>query len=175
MRSFSLIAVFAGALGFVSGCEKPPTTTVAPAAAVSNQVASQAQPKLPTVKLWLGAEELNTEVARTLPQLQTGMMFRESMDEKEGMLFLLPFPQRASFYMRNTLIPLTCAYINAEGEILEIHDMKPKDETPILSATERILFVLETRQGWFERHKIGVGTEVRTERGSLKETFYRSR
>jgi len=176
MRSISVLAIVAGALWFGAGCDKPSTTTTAaPPPTNAVPVAGHAQPKLPTVKLWLGAEEMVAEVARTLPQIQTGMMFRESMGENEGMLFLLPAPQRASFYMRNTLIPLSCAYIDAEGEILEIHDMKPRDETPILAASDRILFVLETRQGWFERHQIGVGTNVRTELGSLKDTFYRKR
>lgn len=175
MRSYPVLAVFVGALWIGAGCDKPSTITAAPPPATTNHVAGKAQPKLPTLKLWLGAEELTTEVARSVPQLQAGMMFRETMDEREGMLFILPFPQRASFFMKNTLIPLSCAYLDAEGEILEIYDMKPRDETPILSNSPRILYVLETRQGWFERHKIGVGTVIRTEHGSLKETFFRSR
>jgi uncharacterized membrane protein (UPF0127 family) len=76
-------------------------------------------------------------------------------------------PGQASFYMKNTVIPLSCAYINGEGIILEVHDMKPKDERPILSATSNIQFVLEVNQGWFETNHIGPATLVRTEKGAL--------
>jgi uncharacterized membrane protein (UPF0127 family) len=96
------------------------------------------------------------------------MMFRTNMATNEAMLFLLPAPQQASFYMRNTLIPLSCAYMDEEGAILEIHDMKPKDETPILSASSNIQFVLEVNQGWFEKKHIGPGALVRTEKGTLR-------
>ena len=59
------------------------------------------------------------------------MMFRKEMNENEAMLFVFAQPFHASFYMRNTIIPLSCAYLDTEGEILEIHDLKPMDETPI--------------------------------------------
>ena len=136
-------------------------------------IPTKAQPKLRTIKLWLGSEELITEVAAVEKEIITGMMFRTEMAENEGMLFVLPGPQRASFWMKNTLIPLSCAYIDPEGNILEIHDMKPKDETPIPAASTRILYVLEVKQGWFQRHNIKVGTQVRTERGTLAEVFVR--
>jgi uncharacterized membrane protein (UPF0127 family) len=74
--------------------------------------------------------------------------------------------------MRNTLIPLSCAYIDTEGQILEIHDLKPRDETPVEAASANVRYVLETKQGWFDRNKIGVGTLVRAEAGSLTETFF---
>jgi uncharacterized protein len=99
------------------------------------------------------------------------MMFRTNMAPSEAMLFLLPVPQQASFYMRNTLIPLSCAYISSEGVILEIHDMKPKDERPILSGASNIQFVLEVNQGWFEKNRIGLGTLVRTDKGALRALF----
>jgi len=91
------------------------------------------------------------------------------------MLFRLPVPQRASFYMKNTVVPLSCAYIDAEGTILEIHDLQPLNETPVPSATENIQYVLETAQGWFERNNIGVGTVIRTAEGPLAEVFVRTR
>jgi hypothetical protein len=126
-----------------------------------------AQARLPTVKLWLGSQELVAKIARAPQELATGMMFRTNMAPNEAMLFLLPVPGQASFYMKNTVIPLSCAYINGEGIILEVHDMKPKDERPILSATSNIQFVLEVNQGWFEKNHIGPATLVRTEKGAL--------
>ncbi|MEK7677444.1 MAG: DUF192 domain-containing protein [Verrucomicrobiota bacterium] len=152
------------------GCDNFEKAPAAPPA--QNQpVSGQPQPKLQTVKLWLGPQEMMAEVARTPSQIQKGMMFRKEMAEHEGMLFVFPQPRRASFWMKNTLIPLSCAYIDAEGIILEIRDMKPLDETPIVAASDQVSYVLETKQGWFERNKVGVGAVVRTERGSLAKSF----
>jgi len=130
-------------------------------------------PKLPTVKLWLGKHEIATEIAASQRELATGMMHRDAIGEDEGMLFILPVPQRASFYMRNTKVPLSCAYTDAEGAILEIHDLQPYNEQPVFAKSSNIQFVLETKQGWFERHGIAIGTVIRTEYGSLRETFFR--
>jgi uncharacterized membrane protein (UPF0127 family) len=123
------------------------------------------------VKLYLGFGELVAEVARRPAEIMTGMMWRTNMGSNEAMLFLLPVPQQATFYMRNTLIPLSCAYIDNDGVILELHDMKPRDETSILSATANVRFVLEVNRGWFETNHIGPGTLIRTEKGELSGLF----
>lgn len=178
MRSFRIVLCgWALGLAFCGvGCGKPPTTTAtATPSAATNQVGGAPQPKLPTVKLWLGAKEIIAEMATTDAQRMAGMMFRTQMGEDEGMLFAFPRPHRTGFWMKNTLIPLSCAYLDSEGEILEIHDMVPKNETPIVAGSDRIVFVLETNKGWFERNKIGVGTVVRTEHGALKDSFVRQR
>ena len=130
------------------------------------------QLRLPTIKLWLGSQELVAEVARSQTEVATGMMFRKEMNENEAMLFVFGQPYQASFYMRNTIIPLSCAYIDTEGEILEIHELKPLDEKPVEAASAKVRYVLETKQGWFDRNKIGIGTLVRAEAGSLAETFF---
>lgn len=179
-RLLFLVALLGIGCGSADGPDKSATAT-APSAPSSGAATNPAglviptkgQPKLRTIKLWLGAEELITEVAAAEKEIITGMMFRTEMAENEAMLFVLPGPQRASFWMKNTLIPLSCAYIDPEGTILEIHDMKPKDETPIPASSTRILYVLEVNQGWFQRHNIKVGTQVRTERGTLAEVFVR--
>ena len=174
-RCVHLLAIGA-ILGF-AGCENhqgaPPLATVsnnAPAFAVT-----RAQPKLRTMKLWLGPHEIEAELALTAPEVITGMMFRKDISEKEGMLFVFRDEDKRSFWMKNVPIPLTCAYIDGEGTIVEIHGMKPLDESPILSKSDKIQYVLEMKHGWFERNKIGVGTVMRTERGSLRETFFRRR
>lgn len=125
------------------------------------------------MKLWLGAQEMVTEVASTLTEISTGMMFRKEMAENEAMIFVFGAPHRAAFYMRNTSLPLSCAYIDSEGVVLEIHDLKPLDETPITAGSENVRYVLETKQGWFERNKVAVGTVIRSESGALNETFFR--
>lgn len=130
------------------------------------------QPKLRTIKLFMGTVEVVAEQALSNDQIARGMMFRKEMGEMEGMLFVFSAPHRTSFWMRNTLLPLTCAYIDPEGVILEIRDMRPLDETPLLASSDRIQYVLEMNQGWFERHKITTNMLIRTERGSLRETYF---
>jgi uncharacterized membrane protein (UPF0127 family) len=131
-----------------------------------------AQPKLPTTKLWLGSQELVAELAQTSSQIASGLMFRTNLGPNEAMLFVFATPWRASFYMKNTLIPLSCAYIDSKGVILETHDMKPLDETTIYAASTNIQFVLEVRQGWFKTNQIGEGTLVRTENGPLQSLLH---
>lgn len=137
----------------------------------TNFFSDRALPKLPSLELWIGKHKLEAELAITQRELATGMMYRKSIGENEGMLFRMPFPQRAAFYMKNTEVPLSCAYIDADGVILEIHDLQPRNEQPVPSATDNIAYVLETKQGWFARNQIGMGTVVRTAHGSLAEVF----
>jgi uncharacterized membrane protein (UPF0127 family) len=160
------------------GLDEARTTDRNPSGAMPTNLlvySDQALPKLPSLKLWVGKQVIEAEVAVKARELATGMMYRTNIAENEGMLFRLPFPQRASFYMRNTVVPLSCAYIDAEGMILEIHDLQPRNEKPVPSATDNIQYVLETAQGWFERNNIGIGTVIRTEHGSLAEVFSGSR
>jgi uncharacterized membrane protein (UPF0127 family) len=132
----------------------------------------EAQTNLPTISVRVGAEELIAEIARKPVEIATGMMFRTNMLENEAMLFVFTEPDQQSFYMRNCVVPLSAAYINPKGEILQIAELHPGDEMGVLSYSEDIQFVLEVRQGWFKRHNIGVGAVVRTEKGSLRETFF---
>ncbi len=151
------------------GCDK----SSAPGA--SNEPAlnlpTHAQPKLETMKLWLGAEQLEAELALTAAQQQTGMMFRTNISEQGGMLFVFQVPDRASFWMKNCPLPLSAAYIDPDGVILEIHDLQPENTNTVVADTARIQFVLETSQGWFARHNVSTGAVVRTERGGLAEAF----
>lgn len=155
-------------------CPKPATAPKG-AAATDPAESGQPQPTLPTIKLWLGAHELATEIARTPIEHQTGMMWRTNMAEMEGMIFIFDGPDRRSFWMRNTLVPLDIAYIAPDGTLLEVHAAQPKNETPLPSDSDRVQFVLETRQGWFQRNHVKPGMQIRTEKGSLQETFIRGR
>jgi uncharacterized membrane protein (UPF0127 family) len=132
-----------------------------------------AQPKLPTVKVWLGSEEMIAEIARTPVQIATGMMFRTNMAESEAMLFVFTGPAPKNFYMRNCTVPLSAAYIEPDGTIAEIVDLQPGDERGVQSRTSNLQFVLEVPQGWFQRHNVSTGAVLRTERGSLLQTFFR--
>jgi uncharacterized protein len=169
MRLFPVLA----ALILLMGCRDGQSLELSPGPARTQaEPKGQPQPKLPTINLWIGPLEMTAEQALTRDQIVRGMMFRTEMGENEGMLFVFPNPHRASFWMRNTLIPLSCAYISPEGVILEIKDMKPLDETPLTAASDQVQYVLETPLGWFERNKITPGVTIRTERGSLAETYF---
>ncbi|MST00806.1 MAG: hypothetical protein EXS29_05800, partial [Pedosphaera sp.] len=80
-----------------------------------------------------------------------------------------------AFWMKNTLVPLTAAYIGSDGVVLELHDLKPLDKTPATAASDKVRYVLEVPEGWSVRHKLGVGALIRTERGSLEEAFFGTR
>src|SRR5688572_12873430 len=169
------------ALGFLigSGCgsaDRPDAKATAPnppkAAPSTNAAAAcptEAQPKLRTIKLWVGAEELITEIAATQKEIIAGMMHRKSMEENEAMLFVFPYPHQTSFWMKNTLVPLSCAYIDPDGVILEIYDLQPHNTNSVKAASKNVQYVLETSQGWFQRHNIGTGTLVRTDKGDLRK------
>lgn len=131
----------------------------------------QAQPQLQTIKIYLGPKELNTELALTDQQRMAGMMFRTNIAETEGMLFVFPYPHQTGFWMKNVTVPLSAAYIDSQGAILEIHDLEPGNTNPVVAGSDRIQYVLETAQGWFPRNGVNTGAVIRTDRGSLAETF----
>jgi hypothetical protein len=175
MKCFALITfILAGAF---AGCQKesPPPVAAPPTQPAQPVYPTKAQPKLQTIRLWLGAEELVTELALTPEQEQTGLMFRTNMAENAGMLFIFPRPIQASFWMKNCSLPLSAAYIDPEGNIVEVNDLKPQDTNAVVAASDDVQYVLEVNQGWFARHHIGPGVLVRTEFGSLPESFSRRR
>ena len=168
------VLLLACVCALLTACQKPSASPGAGASADPTE-SGQPQPKLPTLKLWLGAHELVTEIARTPTEHQVGMMWRTNMAEMEGMIFIFDDVGRRSFWMRNTLVPLDIAYLAADGTLLEVHAAQPKNETPLPSDSDRVQFVLETRQGWFQRNNVKPGMLIRTEKGSLQETFFRRR
>jgi uncharacterized membrane protein (UPF0127 family) len=158
------------AVTLLGGCGEPPAP--APNAASALWEPTEAQPRLPTLKLWVGTAEITAELATQPKEIMTGMMFRTNIVENEGMLFVLGQPQKASFWMKNCPKPLSCAYIDPQGLILEIRDMEPNNTNSIVAHSDNVLFVLETARGWFERHGVHTNMALQTERGSLLKTFY---
>lgn len=122
--------------------------------------ADEAQPKLPTISLTIAGKALVTEVADEDPEREKGMMFRPKMADGEAMLFIFDAPQSAAFWMKNTLVPLSVAYVNAAGMILEIYDLQPKDERPVKSQFATIAYAIEVPQGWFAKNRILPGSRV---------------
>jgi hypothetical protein len=156
----------------LAGCKKTETAAAPPP---ENWQPTQAQPKLPTMKLYLGAETLDAELAMTEREEQTGMMFRTNIQDTDSMIFVLPYQMRASFWMKNCPESISAAYISPDGVIQEIHHLEKNDTNAVLAATDNIQFVLETSDGWFARHNVNTGMVIRTEKGSLAETFLQNR
>jgi uncharacterized protein len=115
---------------------------------------------LPMRTLTIGEQKLTVEVASTADTRATGLMNRFSLRQDHGMLFVFEAPQPLAFYMRNTYIPLSIAFLDAQGRILNIEDMQPKDETTHWSKG-LALYAIEMRQGWFVAKGIGVGDVVK--------------
>jgi uncharacterized membrane protein (UPF0127 family) len=89
-----------------------------------------------------------------------GMMYRKEADEGWGMLFVFARPAPLSFWMRNTFVPLSIAYLSEQGEILNIEAMRPLDETTRHPSRGKALYAIEVRQGWFRKHGIRAGQRV---------------
>jgi uncharacterized membrane protein (UPF0127 family) len=100
------------------------------------------------------------EIADTDALRATGLMNRYSLGENEGMLFIFEENDMRSFWMRNTYIPLSIAYIGKNMVINEIYDMKPLDTSIIYYSKKPAMYALEMRQGWFRRNKIAVGCKI---------------
>lgn len=116
--------------------------------------------KLHVIKI--DQKELKVEVADSPQEWAKGLMHRKSLPENRGMLFVFPQARRASFWMQNTYVPLSIAFMDREGEILEIYDMQPLDRTPLMSFSSDVWFALEVNQGWFEKNNIRPGDQVET-------------
>ena len=118
------------------------------------------QPKLPTVDIQAGMHIIKAEVAVTPTEQAVGMMFRREMPGNEGMLFVNEDSGRRCFWMRNTLVPLTIAFIADDGTIVNLADMQPLSEDSHCSL-KPVRFALEMRQGWFAKRGIRAGFRLR--------------
>ena len=156
-------------------CSKSETPAAPAALTLDDILPKHAQPKLPTMKIYLGAETFDAELALTSDEEMTGMMFRTNIQETDAMLFVLPQPQRANFWMKNCPESISAAYITADGVIQEIHHLEKNDTNGVVAARDDIQFVLETKEGWFARHQIAPGAMITSEKGSLAETFLQRR
>jgi uncharacterized protein len=111
---------------------------------------------------------VEVEIADTPEERQTGLMGRSALPEDAGMLFVFDQEQLLSFWMKDTLIPLSIAYIDVEGRIVDIQDMQPLDETSHVSV-EPAQYALEVNQGFFEEREVTVGdmVELPVDQGSV--------
>ncbi|WP_273843530.1 DUF192 domain-containing protein [Rubrobacter calidifluminis] len=102
---------------------------------------------------------VKAEIADTGPEREKGLMYRTSMPENHGMLFVFDHPAVLRFWMKNTLIPLSVAFIDSKGRIVDIQSMEPRTET-VHSSKKPARYALEMNQGFFRKHHIEVGDRV---------------
>jgi uncharacterized protein len=133
--------------------------SLAIAAAVLPAFAQEAQMNLPRVKLSAGMYQIDAQVASTPEQREVGLMFRKEMPQHEGMLFVFERPSVQCFWMMNTLLPLTAAFVADDGTIVTLADMKPLT-TDSHCSEKPVRFVLETNQGWFVKKGIRPGDKL---------------
>jgi uncharacterized membrane protein (UPF0127 family) len=129
------------------------------ASCVFPTAAQEPQTDLPRVKLSAGMHLIDAQVAQTPGQREIGLMFREQMPQNEGMLFVFERPSEQCFWMRNTLLPLTAAFIANDGTVVNLEDMKPKTLDSHCSV-KPVRFVLEMNQSWFARKGIKAGFKL---------------
>jgi uncharacterized membrane protein (UPF0127 family) len=122
-------------------------------------VAAARGAELSTIPLVIGTHRLIAEVAATPKHRATGLMHRFSLRPDHGMLFVFEQPDRQGFWMKNTFIPLSIAFIGDDGRIVNIEDMSPQAETTHWSR-EPVRYALEMRKGWFGERGIRPGDRV---------------
>ncbi len=132
---------------------------VALAAAMLPAVAQEAQTQLPRVRLSAGMHQIDAQVAQTPEQRSIGLMFRKQMPQHEGMLFVFDQPSKQCFWMKNTLLPLTAAFIDEDGTVVNLENMKPQT-TDEHCSDKPVRYVLEMNQGWFAKKGITPGMKL---------------
>jgi hypothetical protein len=122
--------------------------------------AASAQAQLPVVELGAGMHRIRAELADTFATRVRGLMYRESLAPNAGMLFVFDDASHQCMWMKNTLIPLSVAFIDGSGAIVNIADMRPHDESSHC-ARQPVRFALEMEQGWFAKRGIKPGAKLR--------------
>ena len=122
--------------------------------------AQQPQLNLARVQLQTGMHLIQAQVARTPEERAVGLMWRREMAPNEGMLFIFEQPQIQCFWMKNTYLPLTAAFVADDGTVVNLVDMQPLTTESHCSA-QPVRFVLEMHQGWFARRGIAAGARLR--------------
>ena len=114
---------------------------------------------LPRVELTAGMHRIDAQVAQSPQERQIGLMHRKEMPPHEGMLFIFEQPATQCFWMKNTLLPLTAAFVADDGTIVNLADMKPQALDSHCS-TQPVRYVLEMNQGWFAKRSIKAGEKL---------------
>ncbi len=127
----------------------------------SGHAIAQSAPQLdlPREQLSASLHRIDAQVAATVTERQVGLMMRAEMPQHEGMLFVFDEPSVQCFWMKNTLLPLTAAFVDDHGRIVNLVDMQPQTTESHCSA-EPVRYVLEMNQGWFAQRHIAAGARL---------------
>lgn len=128
-------------------------------ASVTGHAQDAPQMNLERVQLSAGMHRMDVQVAATPDQRQTGLMFRKDMPQHDGMVFVFEQVTQQCFWMKNTLLPLSAAFIDDDGTIVNIKDMAPQTLDSHCSA-KPVRYVLEMNRGWFAKKGIKAGTRL---------------
>lgn len=112
------------------------------------------------IALQVGRHSVHAEIADTPDSRTAGLMQRDHLCANCGMLFVFPSPGRYTFWMKNTVLPLSIAFISADGKILNIAEMHPNDASELHGPDGDVLYSLEMNKGWFAKHGIRAGDRV---------------
>ncbi len=158
-----LVTVLALLVLVLAGCGAPEEESEAPETTDGETPSGPIGEDVPTSELSTvaidtsgGEVEVSVEIADTPSERQRGLMERTELAEDRGMFFVFEEEQELSFWMRNTLVPLSIAYVDSDGRIVDIQDMEPLDESGYPSA-EPAQYALEVNQGFFEERGVEVG------------------
>lgn len=108
-------------------------------------------------ELTIDKKTVQVQLAVTRAEMSKGLMERKELQPNEGMLFVYRRPIQASFWMKNTPLPLDIGFFNPEGILLEVYRLFPYDETSVPSRSDQVQFALEMNQGWFSKNKVRRG------------------
>lgn len=108
----------------------------------------------------IGEKTLQLQLALTPSEQQKGLMFRKKLSKDHGMLFLSERPRKQGFWMKNTSLPLDIGYLDASGQLIEIHKLFPFDETAVASRSDQILIAIETNRDWYANNGIHPGAQL---------------
>ncbi|MFA5031776.1 MAG: DUF192 domain-containing protein [bacterium] len=112
-------------------------------------------------KIKMGNADLQVEIVNTPSTMARGLMYRKKMPENKGMLFVFKEPDYHSFWMKNTYIPLSIAFVTESKKIVQIEDMAPLDTVSFHISIIPVKYAIEVNQGWFRRHNVKVGDRVK--------------
>ncbi len=140
---------------------------------------ARSEPKVPSAPktaadyftIKVDAHPVRMQLAILRAEMERGLMERREMSHDDGMLFIYLRPQRMSFWMRNTHLPLDIGFFNPAGELVEIYQLHPMDENPVSSHSDRLQFALEMNQGWFKANGVRPGAilDLKTLISAMKE------
>ena len=134
---------------------------------------AQNLPQIVTDRVWLtiGKVEIDAEVARSKAEQATGLMHRTTLGNQEGMLFVFDKKSKRCFWMKDTSLSLSLAFIDEDGTIVNIQDMEPYSTKVHCSATS-VKFALEVNKGWFQKNGIDAGARFSLPKSLLSDTSF---